>query len=273
MDGMRSGDLRKRGRDRVWLVLPNLRFVLLVLAIAALLAATSPLTPEVPTAYASDVSPRPLVDGTPPQDVGDVPTGQLWYTIQDIPGPGAGCPGCNPRRVGGFFNSDGSSVTLAGPFLGANVAPHTAFSIGVDTAAGYFFIANSDHLSISSYKISNNTLVSTVIIANDFNTPSGFDDEIVQTVAVDPINHIVFAGRWGDTLAHTGIVKVSYNPTTESSTRPPPSMLRRNSSSTTTPTTPTASASTSTFRRRSSTTRTGTTATTCLRSRQPTPSG
>jgi hypothetical protein len=44
--------------------------------------------------------------------------GQLWYTILDVPGPAPGAPPGTPaRKVGGFFNSDGTSFTPAGGTL------------------------------------------------------------------------------------------------------------------------------------------------------------
>ena len=35
-----------------------------------------------------------------------------------------------------------------------------------------------------------------------------------QTLAVDPVNHMVFANRWDTDHDHTGIVKISYDPMT-----------------------------------------------------------
>ena len=72
-------------------------------------------------------------------------TGQLWYTTFDS-GDG---------QLAGYLNSDGSSITQVGP------TSQYGLTIAVDTAAGYYFVANSDNSSISSYRISDNALIST----------------------------------------------------------------------------------------------------------------
>ena len=73
-------------------------------------------------------------------------TGQLWYTTFDV----------GDNHVAGYFNSDGTFITPVGS------TNDTALAIGVDTAAGYYFVANADGTSISSYRISDNALISTV---------------------------------------------------------------------------------------------------------------
>ncbi|MGB9365778.1 MAG: Ig-like domain-containing protein [Xanthobacteraceae bacterium] len=119
-------------------------------------------------------------------------TGQLWYTTIDI----------GDNHVAGYFNSDGTFITQTGP------TNDSALAIGVDTAAGYYFVANSDGTSISSYRISDNALISTVQVGD------ASLGELVNAMAVDPTNHIVFANRWDTDLDHTGIVKISYDPMT-----------------------------------------------------------
>ena len=122
-------------------------------------------------------------------------TGQLWYTTLDV--------GDNHARRLLQFRRDVHHA-------GRSDEPDTALAIGVDTAAGYYFVANSDYTSISSYRISDNALISTVQIS--MHRSANF--ELVNAVAVDPINHIVFANRWDTDLDHTGIVKISYDPMT-----------------------------------------------------------
>ena len=119
-------------------------------------------------------------------------TGQLWYTTLDA-GDG---------QLAGYFNSDGSSITQVGPTSQAGLM------IGVDTAAGYYFIVNGDFTSISSYRISDNALISTVQVSD---SSLG---ELTDALAVDPTNHVLFAGRWDTDLDHTGIVKINYDPMT-----------------------------------------------------------
>ena len=119
-------------------------------------------------------------------------TGQLWYTTLDV----------GDNQLTGYFNSDGTFISQVGP------TAQYGLTIGVDTAAGYYFVANSDYTSISSYRISDNALISTVQVAD------ASLGELTNAVAVDPINHIVFANRWDSDLDHTGIVKISYDPMT-----------------------------------------------------------
>lgn len=119
-------------------------------------------------------------------------TGQLWYTTLDS-GDG---------QLAGYFNSDGSSITQVGPTSQAGL------TIGVDTAAGYYFIVNGDFTSISSYRINDNALISTIQVSD---SSLG---ELTNALAVDPTNHVLFAGRWDTDLDHTGIVKINYDPMT-----------------------------------------------------------
>jgi hypothetical protein len=118
-------------------------------------------------------------------------TGQLWYTTIDI----------GDNHVAGYFNSDGTFITQAGP------TSQSALAIGVDTAAGYYFVANSDglHQFLSDQRQYPGQHRSGRRAANF---------ELVQTLAVDPVNHMVFANRWDTDLDHTGIVKISYDPMT-----------------------------------------------------------
>lgn len=117
-------------------------------------------------------------------------TGQFWYTTFDS----------NP--VAGYLNSDGTSITQVG------TTGDSAYAIGVDTAAGYYFVASSDGVTVSAYRISDNSLVSSVTVGDAANF------ELVNAIAVDPINHIIFANRWDTDLDHTGIVMISYDPGT-----------------------------------------------------------
>lgn len=117
-------------------------------------------------------------------------SGQFWYTTLDS----------DPNDVAGYLNSDGTFITPVGS------TSQPALAIAVDTAAGYYFVANSDGTSVSSYRISDNALIGTVQVGD------ASLGEIVNAVAVDPVNHILFANRWDTDLDHTGIVKISYDP-------------------------------------------------------------
>ena len=141
--------------------------------------------------------------------------GQLWYTIMDVPGPNAGAPAGTPaRKVGGYVNSDGSSFTPTGGTLtGTTTPPTTAWGIAVDTAAGLMFVVDSDDVSVSVYRISDNALLQTLQVGDKAGPGTG-DDDLVNAIAVDPINHVLFVNRWDTDFLHTGIVKISYDPLT-----------------------------------------------------------
>src|SRR5579884_3230657 len=124
--------------------------------------------------------------------------GQLQYSS-------GGAPADN---LIGHINSDGSSV---GQQSATSVS---AATIGFDLAAGYYFVTNNDHLTIGSYRMSDNALISTVQIGRDLNTPQGTDDDVVNALAVDPTTHTLYVGDWGQDTAHTGIVTVTYNAST-----------------------------------------------------------
>ncbi len=119
-------------------------------------------------------------------------TGQLWYTTFDF----------GDNQLAGYLNSDGSSIAQVGS------TSQVGLAIAVDTAAGYYFIANADGTSISSYRISDNALLGTIQVGD----ASAF--EVVNAITIDPVNHVIFANRWDSDLDHTGIVKISYDPTT-----------------------------------------------------------
>jgi hypothetical protein len=132
--------------------------------------------------------------------------GQLWYiTSNDF----------NPNPLIGHINSDGSNSTQA------LTNGTTGIDIVVDSAAGYYFVVDtttgpafgthsSDPTAVSviAYRISDNTQVSTVKIADDA------DQDEVNTLAIDPANHTLYVAKWGVDLAHSGIEKITYNPTT-----------------------------------------------------------
>jgi hypothetical protein len=128
-------------------------------------------------------------------------TGQVWFGVDASP------------PIVGHVNSDASSPGHNGDEAGAGeISPDT---IGLDLAAGFYFQTNSTDptdtgvpLSISSYKISDGSLVNTVEIGS---VP---DFDQVNAMVVDPLNHVVYVGRWGVDLAHSGIIKVNYNTAT-----------------------------------------------------------
>ena len=134
-------------------------------------------------------------------------TGQLWY--------GTGL-GETLDGVTGHINSDGSNPTMpirGGNFLKVDVAVDPAVGLYwvIDPTTGPAFgTASSDPtaLTLNEYRLSNNVQVATLKIGDSA------DQDAVESMAIDPINHILYVAEWGVDQAHSGISKVTYNPTT-----------------------------------------------------------
>lgn len=131
--------------------------------------------------------------------------GQLWFGV-------AGEGASNPV---GFVNSDGSGQTFVAPSSGT--APFSFMQdVGLDTAAGFYFAVDteggggSDPVSLVVGQIGTGAQIQALSL-----NPDGANSAYsVNTLAVDPKNHVVYLGVWGDGAADTGIVKLSYDPTT-----------------------------------------------------------
>jgi hypothetical protein len=148
----------------------------------------------------------PVAASTPPnvQPLAGTLDGQLWFVVQ----------GAINDIIDGHVNSDGSNITTT--FLNIPATPGTGFqqggtdlSIGVDLPDGLYFVANSDGLSITVQSITTGAQIDTLQIAN-FNGSTAAQ-EIVNSLVVDPNNHFVYAGIWGNTLAESGVIRISYN--------------------------------------------------------------
>ena len=135
------------------------------------------------------------------------PSGQFWTVIGGAPAD------TNPAHV----NNDGSNATLIPPLT--PIGADGQSSIGLDLPAGYYFTVSTDHLFIESRRISDGTLVEELQIGSmgpDGQTggANSFDDDLVYALTVDPINEIIYVGKWGQTAAATGILAITYNPLT-----------------------------------------------------------
>jgi hypothetical protein len=123
--------------------------------------------------------------------------GQLWYTVG----------GNSADTSVGHVNANATNPTLITPVL-----LKAQSEIGLDLPAGYYFSVSTDQLFIEAHRISDNFKVDEVQIG-DFNGSSANQD-LVRGLVVDPINEFIYVSRWGETLAETGIVRISYNPAT-----------------------------------------------------------
>jgi hypothetical protein len=146
----------------------------------------------------------PVDASTPPvQPLAGSLDGQLWFVVQ----------GAIADIIDGHVNSDGSNITTT--FLNVPANPGAGFqqggtdlSIGLDLPDGLYFVANSDGLSISVQSITTGALIDTLQIAN-FNGSTAAQ-EIVNSLVVDPNNRFVYAGIWGNSLAESGVIRISY---------------------------------------------------------------
>ncbi|HEY3863229.1 MAG TPA: putative Ig domain-containing protein [Verrucomicrobiae bacterium] len=134
-------------------------------------------------------------------------TGQLWY--------GAGY-GLNADSVIGHINSDDSSAVITqrgGSIFRIAVAvdPAAGFYWSIDPATGSAFGTPSSDptaLSLLEYRLSDNTLARTLAIGDSA------DQDVVESMAIDPANHIIFVSEWGYNQARAGIEEVTYDPAT-----------------------------------------------------------
>ncbi|MEJ1970315.1 MAG: DUF4347 domain-containing protein [Rhizomicrobium sp.] len=124
-------------------------------------------------------------------------SGQLWY----------GANGGGVRSTVGHVNSDTTSPTQQGNESDSGEVQ--AKSVGIDLAAGlYFQTDDTNNATISSYNYSTGNVISTLQLG------SISDGDIVNALAVDPLHNTIYVGRWGADLAHSGLIKLTYNPAT-----------------------------------------------------------
>jgi VCBS repeat-containing protein len=143
-------------------------------------------------------------NGAPPPAVAI--GGQLWFGTND------------------FANTNLDHIDTDG--AGQDVADHqtsgAAFdSVAIDGACGFYFGITSDGLLRSGH-ITNDqeTGEASQISAIDVVFGTGGSADEIQALAIDPLNHILFVGLWGQHDATTGILEFTYNPTTGVVTSP-----------------------------------------------------
>ncbi|HEY1710276.1 MAG TPA: Ig-like domain-containing protein, partial [Rhizomicrobium sp.] len=139
--------------------------------------------------------------------------GQLWFGTEDL-GAANGI---------GHIDGDGAGRVLEDSTTdGNNSEEHASVeNIGLDTADGLYFLLTTDGF-LRDGRITNtdHTDQSGQIQQIDQVFGTSFNADEVQALAVDPINHIVFVGLFGQTDQYTGILEVTYNPTTGAMTSP-----------------------------------------------------
>jgi len=139
---------------------------------------------------------------------GGDPDGQLWFGGEgDISGTSSGS---SDDQIG-HIDSDGNGRDVSDVDSGT-----AAFqAVGIDSAAGLYFAYDSD-TTLRDGHITNDTQTGqgSQIDSIAMVYGSGESADEVESLAVDPINHIVFMGLFDQTDENTGIIEVTYNPTT-----------------------------------------------------------
>jgi hypothetical protein len=127
--------------------------------------------------------------------------GQLWYTAQQFLTTNS----TNDNKVGSIF-SDGSGQRRV--LVSADTSKYFT-SVGLDRAAGFFFAINTDFNGDATLvvgNISTGAVIQTLSInPNDYG---------IEALAVNPVNHEVYIGIFGDSTTDTGIVQIPYNAVT-----------------------------------------------------------
>jgi len=141
---------------------------------------------------------------------GSDPSGQLWFGIDDLLNSGLD-----------HIDSDGAGLDVADhPVEGGGTNVHAVSEV-LDGANGLYFAYGRDDLLRSGH-ITNDTETNSAseIATTNMVYGTGIDADEVNAIAIDPLNHIVFIGLWGQSDQYTGILEVRYNPTTGALTNP-----------------------------------------------------
>ncbi len=156
------------------------------------------------------------------------PSGQLWFGAD---GPNSGTSTGSSDNQIGHIDSDAGGRDVADVDTQDNDASFEA--VGLDTAAGLYF-AMDDGSILRSGHITNDTetdeasqfsqtishqVGAELQLQYEPGTNSADYDE-VESFAVDPVHHLIFVGLFGQSDTGTGILELTYDPTTGVMTSP-----------------------------------------------------
>jgi len=133
--------------------------------------------------------------------------GQLWFGGEGV------------SADDGLFHIDSDT---AGRDVADLTTAHVSFeNVGLDPADGLYFGITADGFLRSGH-ITNDqeTGEASQTATVDMIFGSGVSADEVQALAVDPLNHIIFVGLWGQDDNSTSILEVQYNPATGALTSP-----------------------------------------------------
>ena len=131
---------------------------------------------------------------------------QLWFGVDDFIHTGL----------------DHIDTDAAGDDVADHPTDGTVFaSMALDGADGLYFGFTRDGFLRDGH-ITNDTEAgqASEIQEVDMVFGTGFSADEVNAVAIDPLNHIIFVGLWGQSDQYTGILEVQYNPSTGALTSP-----------------------------------------------------
>jgi VCBS repeat-containing protein len=153
-------------------------------------------------------------NGAPPPVVSV--TGQLWFGAQGQ--TGATSTGYSDDDVG-HIDSDAGGRESA--LINTEGVQQGFQSVGLDTSHELYFALDGDHTLRSGHMSTLNQLgESTQIQETQTQFGTGTSADEVNSIAVDPVNSIVYVEIFGQTDNTTAIVKVVYNPATGTFTYP-----------------------------------------------------
>jgi hypothetical protein len=139
-----------------------------------------------------------LVSGVGLAHANPSPIASLWFGGQ---GPASNtASGVSDDRVG-YLNTNGAAETT----VAVDPSTNSYYSVGLDTNATLYFGFASDG-TLRSGLFSGGQLQSVQI------TDVAADD-LAYAFTVDPTNHIIYLGLWGDDSSGADLIKISYNPT------------------------------------------------------------
>ena len=135
--------------------------------------------------------------------------GQLWYGVDNAANTGLD-----------HIDTDGAGKDVAEhDTSGADFA-----SMAVDGADGFYFGYTRDGLLrighiTNDVETGQASEIQEILIQHQVAGHPASNDE-VNAIAVDPLNHIIFVGLWGQADQYTGILEVQYDPSTGALTSP-----------------------------------------------------
>ncbi|MGA2042815.1 MAG: DUF4347 domain-containing protein [Roseiarcus sp.] len=114
------------------------------------------------------------------------------------------------------FGSVGSDGSGESTFSSSGAAGFYNQDVAVDLSSGLYFAINEDGADGNdsvTLEVGNST-TGALLQSLSLNPGGASSDYVINALAVDPVHHFIYVGVWGDGTADSGIIKLSYNPST-----------------------------------------------------------